>query len=1301
MEEMIKLRKIKYKVQYRINKNKCCCYECCCFCACCFCCLRKKLTAQEQNIDDKIEKLKKEMNEIKNSEIYNPLHIITFNNKEDYDRVYSQYPHSYIINAIKNCFKSNSIYVSKAPSPEDIMWKNLEFDMEYKYFKNKLENYGISLIYIVISFVIQFFGELIDLFTRNITSLFIINIIVSYFLGLLDTHFSDKINYLLTNNSNSWSYSDIKFYSILFQSIFKFINKGIFPLLTYYCFAKKDDDYSDLVSKMFIIIEMDGFGYPMIDLLFNVLLTKGRDMYESTNKMMSIENVEKEISDNVDNKDGLSRLELEESYEKKEMDLEGNYSDTLAIYWITMFYLSIYPIGIIQSFFNLLFKYIIEKNFLLNVYKRPIYVNPQFGFLCFNFFNFGFFLFLCGDIIFFKNEDNKKYFGAVYIVIMLLILLIPFFLLAKFIMWITNNCCLKEEESENIKNIKQKLKSDYRIFNPCYQKEQIEQIFEEFKRDNLLTQTQYKELKDKLDKMNDLDLYKLQQDLRIPKVMSFEERELTSNYMYENPSLLVTNQDKEKLYFFLMQLGFISYLEEGNVLKPRKKRIEFDPNKYIRSISLKSLYMQENLSNSDSGYFTIFEESADSVIMAYVDNERNVKIFDVFNRKVLNEIKDLKHTKKIVCVDYYSKFTKDGEIKYLISLALDNKMIISDLSTNEKDTHKIIENIGDTFREDQANNTFSLSTIRHQQNMWIITSYYYDKAFKIYNHFGELLYKVDNNDEYIISLESLYFTDENTFICVRTPNNINLFINEFFIKQMMKEIEENYYINFKIINENGIEKIYITLIQKDLSKYIVEIIDISKIFPKLVRFLESFSFIPFFYVNNDIHIPMNKEIQTKISKNYPKNICHFSVNLNSTKKQREAMIEFMSSKDNDKFNIGNILLWEKDYIIVGTPFNYLDILDITNKNKVGVINNTEIIRSFDDGGQNKEISDIITYNISQRIYDSEFCGYCFIMRDNKGKLQYIRPTKIEDKLNHRVIESKEFFNNMKDDQKLERILFSTRFYFLYCIISFIFPLISAIVGYNTHEDSPDNSIYVIALGFYITYIIFGIWFKGCIYDIKDESHTQRTCTKIMMHFCLFIKISANSMLAFRFCLVHKTGYIFVVMLHVIFFMHWNLNFIIYRFKIKFLLKTYWLSFLFYQISRFCILIFFIVSIATNINHVETYVYAGILCIFVIYMYIANYFNTLMEHIAYNSYLQAIYNYPFEWMNLFCCCGKEPREVISEIDKKCCVCDSFFLVVFYFILILILIAIIVIIFIAYAILGALASGGKREEKKEER
>ena len=1290
MEKMVELREKKYKIQYRINKNKCCCYACCCFCGCCFCCCckKKRLIEHEQNIDKKIDQLKKEMNEIKSNGIYNPLHIITFNDKNDYDRVYSQYPHSYIINSIKNCFKSrnNIIYVNKAPNPEDIVWKNLEFDNEYKFYMNKFKNFGISLIYVVVSFIIQLLGEIIDHALDNIKSLFIINIIVSYLLGLLDSLFNDKINYLLTNHSNSWSYSDIKFYSILFQSIFKFINKGIFPLLTYYIIEKSDDNYSDLVSKMFIIIEMDGFGYPMVDLLFNVILTKGRDMYESTNKMMSLENIEEEIDDKVINKKGLSRLELEQSYEKKEMDLEGNYSDILAIYWITMFYLSIYPIGVIQSFLNLLFKYIIEKNFLLNVYKRPDYINPQFGFLCFNFFNFGFFLFLCGNIIFFRNEDNKNYFGVGYIVFMFLILLIPFYLLAKFIMWITKYCGLKEEESENLNDIKQKLKSDYRLFNPCYQREKIDQMFLEFKRKNLLTQTQYEELKDQLNKLNDFDLYKLQQNLRVQKFMSFEERKVTSANIFDHPSIIVDNEDKKQLYYFLMQLGFISYLEEGNVLKPSKKKIEFEEGVKIRSISLKNLSIQENFSNSDSGYFTTFKDK-NKLIMVYVDNERNVKIFDIFDRRILNNVKDSKHIKKIVCVDYFTK----GEKQFLLSIALDNTMIITDLSMNEKDTSKIIQNIGDTYNEDKPNNTFCLSTIRHEESIWIITSYYYDKGFKIYNSEGNLLHFVDNNNEYIISLEGLFFTEENTYICIRTPSSINLFINQFYINQM-KDIEEDSYINFKIIDTF----IIFTVIKKDLSLYSVQKINIMPIFPYFTKifatnFLSRITF--FLSVNKEVHIPMNQEIQNKITKNSAITIFTFSVNLNATDEQREAMIEFMKSENNEKFNIGNILLWDNDYIIVGTPFNYLDILDCKNQTKVGVINNIESIRSLDNG-QNKEISDIITYNISEKIYDPQY-GESFIMRDNKGKIQYIRLANIEDKLNYRVIKLEDF-NNLEDEDKLEHIMFSTRFLFLYCIISFLFPLILAIIGHNSNKDYLTNEIYITALGFYITYSIFGIWFKGCVYDLTEESHTKRTCTKIMIYLCLGLKIAANSMVAYRFCLGNKTGIIFVGLLLGIYFIHWNFNFIIYFCKIKFLLRTYWLGFLFYQISRFCILIFFILSIVFNLTHVETYVYAGILCIILIYMYITNYFNTLMKDMVYNSYIQAIFNYPFEWMNIFCCWHEKPKDIIREIDIKCCVCDSFFLTLFQVLLYIILILIIIALVFLAGFFGAYNAQKKNDD-----
>ena len=123
--------------------------------------------------------------------------------------------------------------------------------------------------------------------------------------------------------------------------------------------------------------------------------------------------------------------------------------------------MSIYPVGMIQSFLNLLFKFVIEKNFLMNVYKRPEFVNPKIGFFCFNFFNFGFFLFLLGNLIFFKNEYNKNCFGFVYILIMILILIFPFYLLGKLFECIIKFFCLKEK-NDSIDKVKKNFKNNYK-----------------------------------------------------------------------------------------------------------------------------------------------------------------------------------------------------------------------------------------------------------------------------------------------------------------------------------------------------------------------------------------------------------------------------------------------------------------------------------------------------------------------------------------------------------------------------------------------------------------------------------------------------------------------------------------------------------------------------------------------------------------------------------------------------------------------------------------------------------------------
>jgi len=792
IEKLVKKRKKLVKLQHHIDYQGCFYKELCCYCGICFCCCCSKeaLTEKRNKINAKIDEelmkdLKKLNPQLEINHKYNPLYIITLHNKEDYEEIYSKYPHSYLNFLCKD--DSEAIYINKAPSPEDIAWENLEFNKGHDYFSNKFKNLGVSIVFLAFSFGLQLLIEWICSLEDGIVYQIFFNIVLSFVQEFINEKFEKKVNKYISGNFNSWSHSDITFYSILYNTVFKFINTGLFPFLTY-IILEKDDNYSNLVAKLFVVMEMDGFGFPIIDLVY-IVKKKGSEMYESTQSMMSAENVDKEFKAYINNKEKESLYSLKQQFEKPEFELEDHYSDILTIYWMTMFYLSLYPIGVFQSFLNILFKFIIEKNFLLNIYKRPEYINPHFGFLCFNFFHFGFFLYLLGDLIFFRNEDNKKSFGIGYIIIMILALVFPFYYLAKLLMYITNNCCL-EEKNEKLKSIKQKLKSDYRIFNPCYQKEGIINLFEAFynndninncsnndinvtniRKNNLLTQSKFKEITDKIEELNSLDLYYLQQNMRIKKEMTFFKKELDTSNIYNDYSM-VEEEEEQKLYYLLMQLGFLSYLEEGKVFQSTKGQIDIDKNIKLRSPSLAVLShssLKENFCTAGAGPFTIFKRESD-LILVYVVNQTSIQLFDIFNRKVKNQ-KNLNKMKQIVCIDYFdfiinNQGTEEEEERktikhYLVTIALDNTMVISNLSSKKDKTQF---NIGDKFDkyEDKINSNFSLSIVKHEENKWIITSYYYDRYFKIFEYSSNdklLIYKkaIPNNDEFIISLKGIYF----------------------------------------------------------------------------------------------------------------------------------------------------------------------------------------------------------------------------------------------------------------------------------------------------------------------------------------------------------------------------------------------------------------------------------------------------------------------------------------------------------------------------------------------------------------
>ena len=189
--------------------------------------------------------------------IYNPLYIITLKNKKDFEEIYERYPQYCITNCLKkNCCKhdrhKNHLFINKAPKPEDIIWKNLEFKIEKnicEYTLRMLSIIGIYLFFLIISTVINIAGDKADILCEKMGDkihdifnneffIMLVNIGISIALDHLSDWFGDKILDKLDDESNYWSYSDIKFYCILNKSLFKLINQGIIPYATYIFDAK-------------------------------------------------------------------------------------------------------------------------------------------------------------------------------------------------------------------------------------------------------------------------------------------------------------------------------------------------------------------------------------------------------------------------------------------------------------------------------------------------------------------------------------------------------------------------------------------------------------------------------------------------------------------------------------------------------------------------------------------------------------------------------------------------------------------------------------------------------------------------------------------------------------------------------------------------------------------------------------------------------------------------------------------------------------------------------------------------------
>ena len=79
----------------------------------------------------------------------------------------------------------------------------------------------------------------------------------------------------------------------------------------------------------------------------------------------------------------------------------------------------------------------------------------------------------------------------------------------------------------------------------------------------------------------------------------------------------------------------------------------------------------------------------------------------------------------------------------------------------------------------------------------------------------------------------------------------------------------------------------------------------------------------------------------------------------------------------------------------------------------------------------------------------------------------------------------------------------------------------------------DKELIKSAFILYAVYACIGFWFKGFVYDLEDTSHTQRTCTKRTIYFCLVMKVLSSMALSYSLCQANKKGIYFIIMFCII------------------------------------------------------------------------------------------------------------------------------------------------------------------------
>ena len=485
-------------------------------------CIKRKTPLQ--NIKNKINELQNKLNDQLNDLYRNPnkynggTFFVIFSTMEMKDKFYDFFPHSYgekifwILRYFFECLIFGfcvseqrkkkiklklSVSVCQATEPYEVQWENMGHTrFEINCYKSISFICTIGLIIISLGIIIGLNTLQYKVSQDNFTG----NTFVKYFLSLLISivlavsNIVGEIVLVKLSVMEKIEYKTSFYVSFSIKlTVYTFIIIAILPLVSNY--INGDWGNNDLLVNNMLMIFITNIILPPI--LFYLSPGLGIKIYKRIKARLELKNVKLE-------KSTYTQGELNEIFENPIMNIPYKYCYITNVLLVSLFYSSIFPIGIIFGFLGLLITYISEF-FYIGMYKRPEILNSKLCKIYVYNFKWIVFIFALGNYIFigWLSETRPINWSLINLIIFFVICLIPYQSIK------INTLGMSESESKKDTYEQNSIffSIDYEKLCPFTRKAGFLRFFRKLLKENIIDEQKSKNIIKNIENLNEMDSY--------------------------------------------------------------------------------------------------------------------------------------------------------------------------------------------------------------------------------------------------------------------------------------------------------------------------------------------------------------------------------------------------------------------------------------------------------------------------------------------------------------------------------------------------------------------------------------------------------------------------------------------------------------------------------------------------------------------------------------------------------------------------------------------------------------------------